>query len=41
MLTIVQEIRQIVRELDRATRVQIATLNRVHADPTGPGTEFN
>ncbi|GAB5588426.1 hypothetical protein Unana1_03326 [Umbelopsis nana] len=30
------EIRQIVRELDRATRVQIATLNRVHADPTGP-----
>lgn len=32
-----QELRQIVRELDRATRVQIANLNRVHANPTGPG----
>ncbi|KAG2181090.1 hypothetical protein INT43_008672 [Umbelopsis isabellina] len=30
------ELRQIVRELDRATRVQIANLNRVHANPTGP-----
>ncbi|CAM0136538.1 unnamed protein product [Umbelopsis sp. WA50703] len=30
------ELRQIVRDLDRATRVQIANLNRVHANPTGP-----
>ena len=32
-----QEIRQIVRDLDRAARIQIAYLNRIHADPTGPG----
>ncbi|KAH8549695.1 translin [Umbelopsis sp. PMI_123] len=30
------EIRQIVRDLDRTARIQIAILNRVHADPTGP-----
>ncbi|KAI8579234.1 hypothetical protein K450DRAFT_243421 [Umbelopsis ramanniana AG] len=30
------EIRQIVRDLDRTARIQIAYLNRIHADPTGP-----
>lgn len=32
-----QEIRNTVKELDRACRKQNATLNQVHADPTGPG----
>jgi hypothetical protein len=36
-----QELRQIVRDLDRATRVQIANLNRVHANPTGPGKRIS
>ncbi|KAI9286478.1 Translin [Umbelopsis sp. AD052] len=30
------EIRQLVRDLDRTARIQIAYLNRIHADPTGP-----
>jgi hypothetical protein len=31
-----QEIRSTVKELDRACRKLTATLNQVHADPTGP-----
>ncbi|KAJ2959977.1 hypothetical protein NQZ79_g4578 [Umbelopsis isabellina] len=34
-------VKDIVRELDRATRIQIANLNRVHANPTGPVPEVD
>lgn len=32
-----KEIRTTVKELDRACRKQNATINQIHADPTGPG----
>lgn len=32
-----KEIRNTVKELDRACRKQNATINQIHANPTGPG----